>query len=473
VDQTAVTFAVNPSWVTVYGDTAADKVLSEALSSRNPNAYHQNKRRREISSNIPQIDDFHRAFDRVLRRFPRGLLKKACIALSQADIGWRIGGVSAPAWPLQEAECSTSLNPRDYQMEALAKFFEEQSGTVALPTRGGKTVVGLMAVSRFVRDVPCLYLVTKVEGQQDVLAAWLEWFDHLGLATDDVLLSPGLSVLTYHTAARRELDQFGFVVADEVHRVPANTFYAAVQSCTNAWYRLGLSGTPKGRSDGRDIFIEGAVGSVIYKLPRKTLIERGYCAQGLVYKVPVMGSITTEKGNWIQLEQTGIVEYPKRDERLVACAQAVLGDDQQLLAIVRRRAHAVRLAEMLGSAFGVEVPAIDSHTPAGKRKKLYKQLKDGTCRIAVVTSIFDDSVTLPHVRVLINAAGGKSSIVTSQRLGRALSGDKEIIVIDGTDEHHPTLRKHARARFNTYRKEGYETRDWFSDGNDQTLPGVR
>ena len=95
-----------------------------------------------------------------------------------------------------------------------------------------------------------------------------------------------------------------------------------------------------------------------------------------------------------------------------------------------------------------------------EREHWYQKIKDGTIKYFVVSSIYNDSVSLPHVRVLINAAGGKSQISTRQRLGRALTGDKEMTLIDSLDLGHKTLKKHSIIRLESYRAEGYKVLKW-------------
>jgi superfamily II DNA or RNA helicase len=263
-------------------------------------------------------------------------------------------------------------------------------------------------------------------------------------------------------ATKRDLTHYGLVIADEVHRAAADTYYEAIQGATNAWYRLGLTGTPKGRSDGKEIFIEGGIGPVCYTVTRQLLIERGLCSSGVTRRVILDEPMLIEggHGNWAQIERMGIVENEQRDTRLLLAAKDVREGDDQILILCRRQAHAEDLADNATATFGCPVKAMHSGRSKKQRQDTYKAFASGKIRIIVATGIYDDSMTFPDLKILVNAAGGKSTILTGQRLGRVLAGDKKVTIIDCSDEHYETLRGHAKKRMRVYEKEGYPVTDW-------------
>lgn len=457
----SVELVITPSWVNVGGDGKPDLILNEALSTRNPGAYYQNKERQKKWKGLKDVDEHWRLYDMVHRRFPRGLVEQAIGALREHDIDVKVVGASRFTGPVrEEPKYLDTFTPRGYQIEAVSAFMKKEFGIISIPTRGGKTPVGLMIASMFAEKYPCLYLVTKIEAQQDVLKSWYEWFD-LEMATDEILRSPGLSVITYNAAINRDLSQFKLVIGDEIHRAGAEKFYDAVMRCEDAWFRVGLSGSAGGRSDGRDIYFEGAAGPICYTVERQMLQEAGHCATGKVYTVDVHGSTEPGKTGWLALEKAGIYENAARDYQLIECMLSVRKPGEQVLYVVQKKVHGKRVASILSEILGVKVPFLSSETPKAKRLEYYGKLQRGEILTAVVSPIFDDSMTLPMIKILVNAAAGKSSIATTQRLGRALSGDKAIILIDANDLHHPTLKRHSRARFKIYEREGYACEQWF------------
>ncbi len=459
-----IEFIIDASWVYIRGDgpvvTAAAKVLHDSLRVKNPQAHMINQRRTWPGAEM--VPYYHMAFD--WGRFPRGLLVDAASALTEAGIPWQVGEITIPSSELEFASWDlSSLMPRDYQLHSVQAWACHGNGMVVIPTRGGKTVVGCLAASMAAKNMPVLWLTTKTEAQGDVLETWEQHFSHISLATDQHReASQGLTVLTYATATKRDLSKYGMVIADEVHRVPADSYYKALQSCESAWYRLGMSGTIEGRADGKDFFARGAFGPVRYEVPRSLLIERGFCSSGKVLRVSMTTpiSIPDGRGNWTEIEKVGIVENKARNYLLITALNSVRQNDEQVLVLCRRKSHAEAFAAQLADHFQTEVPAVHSSCSKKVRQDVYERLSSGELKFAVGTGIYDDSMTFPHLRILVMAAGGKSPIVTGQRMGRVLSGDKEIVIIDCDDKFYPTLSNHSKKRFRVYKREGYPAVDW-------------
>lgn len=459
---------INPSMVRIQADSDEDMVqanlvLLDQLKSKNPQAHMINERLTKWGTPVPY---YHIAFDTETQSFPRGLLNRAVRALQKEGLNFQVltvdqGLLRTPDSPI----ILPALAARDYQVEAVQAWAQAEQGIIVIPTRGGKTFIGGLATSMLIQDMPVLWLTTKLEAQADVVDAWNDQWGGLAPAYT-TCEDHGLSVLTYTTATKRDLSHFGFVIADEVHRAAADTYYEAIQSATQAWYRLGLTGTPKGRSDGKEIFIEGAVGEVCYQIERRLLIERGICSSGKTWRVPfkVTQHIEGGVGNWTEIEKHGLVENKERDRLLIKAAldaRVVLNDPEaQILVLCRRQAHAEGMAEALSELLGIDVPAMHSKISKRKRLAIYKKLASGELTCAVGTGIYDDSMTFPHLKIIVIAAGGKSTILTGQRMGRVLAGCKEIIIIDCEDAHYETLRRHAKRRFRIYEAEGYPVEDW-------------
>ena len=64
-------------------------------------------------------------------------------------------------------------------------------------------------------------------------------------------------------------------IFDECHKVAARSYLRIANKLINSEYRLGISGTAY-RDDGNDMMIQASVGTKIYDLSSKKLIERGW-----------------------------------------------------------------------------------------------------------------------------------------------------------------------------------------------------
>ncbi len=171
-----------------------------------------------------------------------------------------------------------SLAPRAYQDEAIAAWGRRDGrGVVVLPTGAGKTVLALMAVAQL--QARTLVVVPTLELLEQWRTALIE---RLGAPADGVGQLGGgkrdlrpLTVATYDSASMRgrHLPDFGLLVVDEAHHLPATT-YRSIARKVDAPYRLGLSATPE-RADGRHVDLAHLLGPEVYRrLPADLAAER-------------------------------------------------------------------------------------------------------------------------------------------------------------------------------------------------------
>lgn len=449
-----VEFIVGPSWVYVYSENGVDRVLDQALRVKNPQSFWINKKRHPKA---PRVDTYHRIYDRAVSRFPKGVLHIAHEALTRS--GWKVnvtqtGVYTAPPDPIFWPD---SFEPWDHQREAVEQFWDHEFGVMEIPTRGGKAKIGMLAATRFTNHYPVIYFVTKAESKREIIEEWEADFRQ-GPAFDDAGDETGLHVLTYQAGMNRDLSPYHFVIADEVHMTGAEKIHDCLMRCDKAWYRLGLTGTGEGRPDNKDIYITGAVGPACYSVPRKVLVDAGLCATADIFMVDIPGDVDIQGTvNWRSIEIQGIINYQPRTDALIGAALEKWKDGQ-LLVLVQRYLQGNIFAECLTKRLGYDVEFVNGKTPAAKRKQIYEAFQKGEIKALVASSIFSDSVTFPDVKVLIPASGGKSPIATRQRLGRALTGEKDVVIIDSWDSQHRVLEKHSKAREKAYGIEGYSVR---------------
>jgi hypothetical protein len=167
-----------------------------------------------------------------------------------------------------------ALGLRDYQSAAVEKLAKVTQGTVVIPCGGGKTRVGMGAITKL--RTPTLILVHTL----DLAEQWLgELKDKLGL--DAGLIGDGeerpapLTVAVIQALVRWEpakldafLGGFGLLILDEAHHVAASTFHSVVDRCP-ARYRLGLTATPE-REDGLTALLDLFMGAPLVTVTRAT-----------------------------------------------------------------------------------------------------------------------------------------------------------------------------------------------------------
>ena len=165
---------------------------------------------------------------------------------------------------------SVAIEPRDYQQEALSAWQDnDRQGSVGLPTGSGKTFLAVQAIAD--AGVSTLVVVPTIDLMNQWHATLTNAFGNqlpegvgvLGGGDHNVT---DITVTTYDSAYRyinEYGDQFGLLVVDEVHHLPAPT-YQQIPEMTIAPYRLGLTATYE-RADGKHDELEDLLGTVVYR----------------------------------------------------------------------------------------------------------------------------------------------------------------------------------------------------------------
>ena len=79
-------------------------------------------------------------------------------------------------------------------------------------------------------------------------------------------------------------------------------------------------------------------------------------------------------------------------------------------------------------------------------------------KCVICTAVWKEGVNIPELNVVINAAGGKSELVTLQTIGRGLrktENKSELIIYDFFDNSHHYLVDHFGHRFCLYSDMGW------------------
>jgi superfamily II DNA or RNA helicase len=248
----------------------------------------------------------------------------------------------------------------------------------------------------------------------------------------------------------------GCVVADECHVVGSPT-YNAVMMMVPAYYRIGMSATPSGRSDKLDALVVAATGGVIY---RKGIQDLSHGPDAKLAKAKIAfyaypnDTQLDDELDWNDEYVQGIV---KNDARNAAIVRVCQGTPKPVLVFFERLAHGYLLRKKLEQA-GLEVDIVSGKDGIGKRTDSAKQLNAENIDVLLASRIFNKGWDIPMVRSCINAAGYKAEIISIQKLGRGLRrvpGEKEVVFFwDFWDRAHDLLTDHSRQRAEVYKDQG-------------------
>lgn len=351
-----------------------------------------------------------------------------------------------------------------FQKEAIEAVFEKTCGILKHPTASGKTLVAMSIAARVKGNT--LFLVDEKSLREDALARWRKVTGTppgmiVGGNFDPRRFTAATLQGIYYRlrdgslATRTYLQTVRCLIVDECHVLGARTYFKTVMSIP-AYYRIGLSATPTGRSDKKDSYVVGAIGPVIHSVSLKELVKFGRLAQSDVvfFRFPGGHDISHLSG-WHRVYQKGIVLDEARCRSIIRLCKVV---KKPVIVFVERRYHGRVLRDMISEA-GFATQFVWQKTNAKARLKARDDLNSGKLEVLVCSKVFNKGINIPGVRTGINAAGMKGIIPTLQKAGRTMrvdeaTGKHDFMFIDFVDDHHPTLLKHSRKRWNQYKKAG-------------------
>ena len=328
---------------------------------------------------------------------------------------------------------------RDYQQDAVATFYQGGrstggSGIIVLPCGSGKTIIGIGTAAK-VAGHTLIITTNNVSAHQ--------WRDELlsktSLASASIGEYTGLqktikpvTITTYQMLTHRRnqaqpmknleifnLNNWGLIIYDEVHMLPAPVFRAT--TAIQAKRRLGLTATLV-REDGKEEDVFALIGPKRYDVPWKTLENRGFIAEAICteYRLPLPRKEEIRYARTAKRQQYRIAaENPLKME--LASELIEHHADDNILII----GQYISQLEVVSKALGY--PLITGKTKHEEREKLYEAFKCGHIRILVVSKVANFAVDLPDANVMIQISGTYGSRQEeAQRLGRILRPNKRL-----------------------------------------------
>jgi superfamily II DNA or RNA helicase len=351
-----------------------------------------------------------------------------------------------------------SLQPRPYQREAVQRWVEaEGRGVVVLPTGAGKTVVAMMAMEAL--GARTLVVVPTIELLEQWRATLVE---HLGLSPEVVGVIGGgrheerpVTIITYQSAQARagSLPDFGLVVFDEVHHLPAAS-YRHIPRLVAAPYLLGLTATTE-RLDGKDHDLSILVGPEVYRKLPVELSREGHIAQFAEQRLFVdlspqerlrYESLSAEY-RWYMARRRGYTapgaaafqDLIRRAAVDPAARGALQAHHEARLIALNAGAKISLVADLLARHRGDKVivfseynaivdrlsrhlllPAITYRTPARERRQVLERFRAGRYSKLVTGRVLNEGVDVPDASVAIIVSGSAATREYIQRLGRVL-----------------------------------------------------
>lgn len=313
---------------------------------------------------------------------------------------------------------------RDYQREGVERVLAKKRGILHLTTGAGKTEIAV-GLTRAV-DARWLFLVHRKD-LMDQAAARYELRTQLragrigeGQWTEAAFTSATFATLksALDRGDRRLFDlleRTEGVIIDECHTLPAESHWRILTALRNAYWRVGLSGTPLARTDRKSLLAIAGIGPVIHRVRPDVLIEAGVLAKPRIHVVECRQK--SEAKTWAGVYSECIVRSAKRNRLVVeAVKRAPPGP---LLVFVKEVAHGKALEKLLWQ-HGRKPEFVHGVYSLEARQRKVRDLVAGRIDVLICSVIFQEGIDIPELQSVVVASAGKSTIATLQRLGRGM-----------------------------------------------------
>lgn len=333
---------------------------------------------------------------------------------------------------------------RGYQIDYLIRALKEKRMIIHASTGSGKTII-LAAI------LDSLRLSTLILAPNKTILAQLhkelgQLLPHytFGSASGEKLdMGHKVVIGLASTLVKHELKGFGVVLADEAHTVAAQQAHDVILG-TNAAYRFGFSGSPTGRSDNRDLVVQGLLGPIVRLVERDELVQGGHLAD-----MRIEFHRASWEGDYIELENVLIVNNRKRNDLIKKIVKDHKGST--IFILVRRLDH--------GELLQREIPHsifISGESVLDEREEVREGIKNGTYKIIIASNILAQGFDAPAIEVGIDARGMKSTLMTIQGMGRVNRPFEGRVKkwIDIWDSYAQALEEHAKERLRIYKEQG-------------------
>jgi superfamily II DNA or RNA helicase len=252
-------------------------------------------------------------------------------------------------------------------------------------------------------------------------------------------------------------------IVDEAH-VASVIIEELGKYASNAYYKLGLSGTPW-RTDNQEIRIEGTLGRKIIQVSASDLIERGFLVQPKIFLCKINEFF--EAKTYAEIYNLNIVNNWERNFRIKQFAEGFMQNNRPTLILVERREHGAILESMIENA--VFVPGGDrgEEDPTDEEKNYRRRMLNSVENneiVLIATQWANVGVDAPRIACLILAGSNQSSVTTYQQVGRVLrcvgkdindsmkNGKPDAIIIDFYSDQK-NMKTQSNLRKKVYKNE--------------------
>lgn len=375
-------------------------------------------------------------------------------------------------------------NLREEQKPAAEAMLSDNIGVLSATTAFGKTVIGAHLIAE--KAVNALVLVHNQQLQKQ----WMEALDTFLVIKNEppIRLTPTgrqvkMGKIGEYSGGKKQLTglvdvvmiqslykngevkdfvkDYGLVLIDECHHVPAVSFEAVLKQA-NAKYVYGLTATPI-RDDGHHAILFLQCGPIRYKVDAKKQAEKRPFEHFVIPRFTnVLTSSVHDENNMAQLlnDISGDIE---RNKLIASDIISAVKLGRNPIVLTERTEHVNVLAELLNGECDNVITLVGGMGAKEKRtiNDRLETLGENEKFVIIATSKYaGEGFDFPRLDTLLLTLpiSGKGRINQyTGRLHRLHEGKTDVVVYDYVDVNIPVLERMYYKRIKGYKSVGYKT----------------
>ena len=342
---------------------------------------------------------------------------------------------------------------RNHQLDIIETVSKKDFGVIVAPPGSGKTVIGLKIIAD--KRQPTLVIVHR----KQLLEQWTERIEaFLGIPKRDIgVISQGklkigkqITVATIQSLPKQiesVQNQFGTIIVDECHHVPAETFRNTIEKL-QAYYLYGLTATPfRKYSDGKMIFTH--LGEIIVNI-QPAEIENYKQAKIIIRNTELNVPFNSKTDSFETLSKI-LVHDTARNKLILEDVKAELNQGKKVMIITERKEHIDTLYLFLKHLY--ESITLSGEDSEASEKAKWKTLQEGNFQVLITTGqYFGEGTDLKNISrlFLIYPFSYEGKLI--QYIGRVQRSEINPTIYDYRDYKIDYLNKLFLKRNTYYRK---------------------
>lgn len=379
------------------------------------------------------------------------------------------------------------ITPHEHQIEAIHRSLEEKRCLLLSPTASGKSLIIYSTIRYLIdhaqnsHDKKILLIVPTIGLVNQMYSDFLDYSQKNGwdvkkncqmiFSGKEKTTKAKIIISTWQSVYKMKPDYFEnffAVFGDECHLFKAKSLSSIMEKCTNAYYRIGTTGTLDGTQTHK-LVIEGLFGKAIKITSTKDLMDKNLLSPLKIECITLKHSEEDRrecKGMKYAEEIKWLTENKKRNRFISEMAVNLKGNTLVLFQYIEHGKTLFSEIEKLSNGKH-QVFLVYGATEADTREEV-RQLAEANENAIIVASYgtFSTGISIRRLHNVVFASPSKSRIRVLQSIGRQLrkSEHKESAKLFdiGDDLSIKSYRnhtlKHLTERVNLYIQEKFDYR---------------